>query len=246
MQKSLAEIARNFDTDKTQSPGYIDNFERHFGDLRDKPIKILELGVFHGGSLLMWQEYFSSGLVVGLDLKPNPLTEMPDRVRFYQGPQDDKNLLNRVAAECAPDGFDIVIDDAAHIGQLARASFYHLFQRHLKSGGIYVVEDWGTGYWGTWPDGKSYRLAHEKCVDNTKRTLMERVLTKSGWANQAETDSNFASHNFGMVGFVKELVDEVAWPDITAPNRGNSDLQHRASMIRDMTIYNGHVFIVKA
>jgi len=31
-----------------------------------------------------------------------------------------------------------------------------------------------------------------------------------------DTDRHFAAHNFDMVGFVKELVDEVAWPDITS------------------------------
>ena len=147
MIKTLAEIGREQDTDKTQSQGYIENYERHFGHLRNMPVQLLELGVWHGGSLLMWQEYFATGLVVGLDLQPNPLKEMPERVRFYQGSQDDGILLGHVARECAPDGFDIIIDDASHIGTLARTSFHNLFEKHLKSGGIYVIEDWGTGYW---------------------------------------------------------------------------------------------------
>lgn len=42
------------------------------------------------------------------------------------------------------------------IGVLARASFWHLFDNQLKSGGMYVIEDWGTGYWDKWLDGVSY------------------------------------------------------------------------------------------
>lgn len=141
MQQSLAEIGRKFDTDKTQSQGYIQNYERHLGHLRNMPVRLLEIGVLRGGSLLMWQEYFSQGLVVGLDLEPNPLAKMPDRVRFYQGSQGDGALLDKVAGECAPDGFDVVIDDAAHRGELSRASYRNMFVKHLKSGGIYVVED---------------------------------------------------------------------------------------------------------
>ena len=68
MQQTLAEIGLQFDTDKTRSPGYIENYECHFGHLREMPVRLLELGVYHGGSLLMWQKYFSKGLVVGLDL----------------------------------------------------------------------------------------------------------------------------------------------------------------------------------
>jgi hypothetical protein len=55
-----------------------------------------------------------------------PLTVMPERIRFYQGSQDDEALLDPLAKECAPDGFDIVIDDASHIGKLARVSFCNL------------------------------------------------------------------------------------------------------------------------
>ena len=91
----------------------------------------------------MWREYFADGLIVGLDLNANPFESMPDRVRFYQGSQDDRTLLDRVAAECAPDGFDVIIDDASHIGRLSRDSFNGLFERHLKPGGIYVIEDSG-------------------------------------------------------------------------------------------------------
>ena len=197
-----------------------------------------------GGSLLMWQEYFSQGLVVGLDLEPNPLTKVPDRVRFYQGSQGDGALLDKVAGECAPDGFDVVIDDAAHRGELSRVSYRHLFVNHLKPGGIYVVEDWGTGYWDSWPDGAAYRMAPEKQAGRPKEgmPLLARLAKRLGWSS----DPNFAVHNYGMVGFVKELVDEVAWPDITFPERGNSGLPRRASMIREMTVYCGQAFLVKA
>jgi SAM-dependent methyltransferase len=250
MQKTLSEIARNLDTDKTQSQGYIDNYECHFSNLRNMPVKILELGVFHGGSLLMWQEYFSKGLVVGLDLQPNPLTEMPEQVRFYRGSQDDAIFLDRVARECAPDGFDIVIDDASHIGTLSRASFRNLFEKHLKPGGIYVIEDWGTGYWGSWPDGSVYDMSHKKCVEK-KTPFLYRLLKHSKvfqypLTAHRDTDPNFQAHNFGMVGFLKELVDEVAWQDITFPDRGNSNLLRRTSMISKMTVYCGQVFLEKA
>ena len=34
---------------------YFDIYERHFGRYRDRPIKMLEIGVFRGGSLRMWK-----------------------------------------------------------------------------------------------------------------------------------------------------------------------------------------------
>jgi SAM-dependent methyltransferase len=241
MKRTLREIACNLDTDKTQSNTYIDNFERHFGHLRDNPVKMLEIGVFRGGSLLMWNEYFLEGLVVGIDINPNPLLEMPDRVRFYKGSQDDGAFLDQVSQECAPDGFDIIVDDASHIGTLTRASFYNLFVKHLKPGGTYVIEDWGTGYWDTWRDGRAYKTVYKEDV---YKTLPQRILNRLIRSTKPllSTDSDFATHNFGMVGFVKELVDEIAWPDIISQN---NKLPRRASMIREMTLYCGHAFIVR-
>jgi len=232
MQNTLIDIVNKLDSDKAKS-GFIDKYERHLGHLRNTDVKILELGVLRGGSLLMWQEYFQKGTVVGLDMSPNPLKNMPERVHFYQGSQDDTLLLDRLAKECAPDGFDIIIDDASHIGTLTRNSFRNLYIKHLKPGGIYVIEDWGTGYWNTWPDGTGYQMPDNFSTD-TKRSAVMGTRT---------IDPNFANHNFGMVGFVKELVDEVSWTDI---NRGNNATIKRASMIREMTVYGGMVFLVKA
>jgi SAM-dependent methyltransferase len=251
IRNNLADIARHQDTDKSLSQGYIENFERHFARLREQPTALLELGVFHGGSLRMWHEYFQNGLVVGLDINANPLEILPERMRFYRGSQDDVQLLERIAEECAPTGFDIIIDDAAHIGTLSRASFRALFSRHLKSGGIYVLEDWGTGYWDAWPDGKSYRPAEmphgpQPHLADHHLTIAKKLARR--WTTQdsnTRTDPHFSCHNHGMVGFVKELVDEVGWPDITFPFRGNDELARRPSLIKELIIYTGQAFVIK-
>lgn len=253
MLKSLSEIGRMFDTDKSESVGYLDNYEENIGHLRESSVKILEIGVLHGGSLLMWHEYFIKGLVVGLDLQPNPLLDMPEKIRFYQGSQDDDAFLDRVAKECAPEGFDIIIDDASHVGSVSRKSFRNLFTNHLKHSGVYVIEDWGTGYWNSWPDGAAYSRANENDFVQSRGniSLVGRVAKMFGLKCDLKnvdrpTDSNFATHNFGMVGFVKELIDEVGWDDVTCPGRGNSSLTRRASVIRKLSIYHGQVFLVKS
>ena len=255
MKKSLGEIARTFDTDKVESAGYIENYEKHFGRLRDAPVKLFELGVYHGGSLQMWQEFFDNGTIVGLDRNPNPFDSLPERVHFYQGSQDDKVLLDRIANDRAAEGFDIIIDDAAHVGTLARSSFRTLFDKHLKSGGLYVIEDWGTGYWDSWADGKLYQGPQRIQPDGSSeaRSLRARLTERlcqwlggSEFQKLRQIDPNFACHNHGMVGFLKEVIDQLAWRDVTQPGRGNTELPDLTASVHEIHLYFGQAFIVKA
>lgn len=131
---------------------YLDNYEKWFAALRDQTIRLLELGVDRGGSLLLWRDYFLHGAITGLDASlPLLIGDTSGRVQVYQGMQEDTTLLDRIGRERGP--FDVIIDDCSHIAKLTRMSFWHLFERHLQPGGLYIIEDWGTGYWDSWPDG---------------------------------------------------------------------------------------------
>ena len=248
--------ASGYDTDKAAHAHYLRNYEEYFRGLVDKDIRLLELGVLNGGSLLLWRDYFERGTVVGLDLNPVEIEDPTGRIRVYAGGQDDTALLDRIARECAPEGFDVIIDDCAHVGTLARASFWHLFERHLKPGGLYVIEDWGTGYWDFWPDGVSYRP--RRTTRGPLRYLLSRVATRlhnsrlgrlplagrlTRAAKRALQRGLYATHDYGMVGFVKELVDEVGMGDITHPEFGVAPA--RRSKFRELRLSHGHLFVVK-
>src|SRR5438876_1600666 len=149
--------ARSYDTDKAKHQHYLRSYEDYFRPLLAQDVRLLELGVLNGGSLLLWRDYFERGLIVGLDVQPVHIEDSTGRIRVYQGKQQDKRLLDQIALETAPDGFDVIIDDCSHIGELTRLSFWHLFDNHLKPGGLYVIEDWSASYWDTWFDGVAFR-----------------------------------------------------------------------------------------
>ncbi len=193
---------------------FLESYEEFFQPLADRPITLLELGVHQGGSLLQWRAFFPRGIIAGLDVQPIPPFEGQQGVHIYQGRQEDTELLDRIAKDVAPGGFDIIIDDCSHIAELTRASFWHLFEQHLKPGGIYVIEDWGTGFWSSWPDGQRY---------------------------------DGSNHSAGMVGFVKELVDECGRSDMTDPFVPASETHPPAhSRFAGIRISLGQVFVVKA
>jgi hypothetical protein len=249
-------LARRYDTDKADLTHYLRNYEENFSSLVDKNVRLLELGVKTGGSLLLWRDYFSRGLIVGLDINFVQVEDETGRIRTYQGAQEDTHLLDRIAAETAPDGFDIIIDDCSHIGVLTRVSFWHLFDNYLKSGGLYIIEDWGTGYWDNWVDGVRYTpgkktfnhtlyrvirgLARLQQIRFFNRTpLLGRFLRR---AKAAVIKREYHAHEYGMVGFIKELVDELGMADMGAATADGPRLH---SKFREMRLYHSHLFVSK-
>jgi hypothetical protein len=258
MMPDLAHIAAKYDTDKAVHTEYMRNYEHYFGALREREVRLFELGIREGGSLYLWRDYFERGQIVGLDVEAVQLEDASGRIRTYQGMQQDTALLDRIARENAPEGFDIIIDDCAHIGVLARASFWHLFEHHLKSGGLYVIEDWGTGYWDEWLDGVGYRRGPRdlnpllyRSTRIVSRAQQSRAIRRVPLAGKllsrlkaAVLGAQYHSHDYGMVGFVKELVDELGMADITHPQMGRG--APRKSKFREMRLSPSHLFIVKA
>ncbi len=104
-----------------------------------------------------------------IDIKLQRQFVNEERIQVFEGSQADTVFLSEVAHETAPEGFDIIIDDASHLGELTKIAFWHLFDNHLKPGGLYVIEDWGTGYWSDWPDGMTF---------DSSRTPLARVWAR--------------------------------------------------------------------
>lgn len=259
-----------YDTDKSEL--YISRYTREFGHLFNHKVALLELGVRRGGSLHLWRDLFSNGQIAGLDLNPVTVEDNSGRIHVYQGYQQDPVILNRLAAEVAPDGFDIVIDDASHLGGYTRDSFWHLFRHHLKPGGIYVLDDWGCSYRNDWADGHEYagsrhaigdfrdevalkdtpqpgrrergrrsvraiaRPIAAKIPDKLRPPLEQIFMRIDG----ATIRNRFPSHDYGMAGFVKQLVDAVSQSSIDHGHEGLAE-----NGIESVHVYDSQVFVHK-
>jgi hypothetical protein len=124
---------------------YPEVYERHFSRFRNKPLRMLEIGVFRGGSLEMWREYFGpQAMIFGVDINSDcaSFVDAPNQVRI--GSQDSPDFLRSVVQEMG--GVDIILDDGSHIARHQRASFDILFPL-LAEGGLYAIEDMHTSYW---------------------------------------------------------------------------------------------------
>jgi len=234
----------------TKPESYYAVYAAAFEPLRNNDVHLLEIGVADGDSVQRWLDWFPNGEIAGLDLNP-PNLEL-DRLRLYRGSQDDTVLLDRIAGECAPGGFDIIIDDASHVGWLTAASFWHLFPNHLKPGGIYVIEDWATGYWPHWHgDGRKFvgaipptAIARRAAwpfrdIDARLRwTALLRNRFQLYWPLPAAR-----SHGAGMVGVIKQIVDAVAIPDIL---RGDPNAAVTDPGVSSIELQSGQVIVRKS
>lgn len=124
---------------------YFEIYDRHFNAYRNKEIVILEIGVFQGGSLQMWKNYFGpKAKIYGIDIDPDCKNYEEENIEIFIGSQSDKKFLQKLKQEIPP--VDILIDDGGHTMNQIKTSFIELFD-HVKVDGIYAIEDLHTSYW---------------------------------------------------------------------------------------------------
>lgn len=193
---TLTEIHQRNRYDTDEGEEHLRYYDRAFAHLCRNPMALLQIGVNRGGSLYLWRDYFTNGLIVGVE--PHPPGDFNDpsgRCQLRQGDPSDPSLLCALASSAGPAGFHIVIDKTSHLDALTALTFKTLFYDHLRPGGFYAIEDWSTG-------------------------------------------------DMGMVGFVKQLVDECALSAIRNPRLGVP--RTRKDWIRSVQIVPGLVIIEKA
>lgn len=130
---------------------YFEIYERHFARYRGRPVRVLEVGVFHGGSLRMWRDYFGPAAAIhGMDINPACAALAEDGIEILIGSQTDRGFLRGLRSRLPP--FDILIDDGGHRPEQQIATFEELFP-HVAADGVYLCEDLHANYWADYGGG---------------------------------------------------------------------------------------------
>ncbi|HTW72094.1 MAG TPA: tetratricopeptide repeat protein [Acetobacteraceae bacterium] len=125
-------------TDKSSlHNGYLHAYESLFHEFRDESFDLIEIGIFRGSSLALWQEYFPKARIIGVDIEPSCKRFEGGRVIVEIGSQADPEFLAQLLRKYRP---LIIIDDGSHLAPHIQIAFEHLFPG-LLPGGYYVVED---------------------------------------------------------------------------------------------------------
>jgi len=131
---TLAEIYARFSAadgggDKGTAHSYIEIYESEM--TKTEGISLLEIGVWQGHSIRMWQEYFVDSEIIGIDItKKHLLFAVP--VLLADATQPIPHLDGKT--------FDYIIDDGSHLLHDQINTFRLLWDK-VKEGGKYFIED---------------------------------------------------------------------------------------------------------
>lgn len=154
---------------------YLPLYDRYLGPWRGKPVRFLEIGVFKGGSLQMWRQFFGpEAIIFGIDINPDCAAFNDETAQVRIGDQADPAFLEAVVAEMG--GLDIVLDDGSHHMEHVPKALEVLFP-HVSRGGLYMIEDLHTAYWPRY--GGGYRAR-----GNFFRYVLEMIHDMHSWYHQ--------------------------------------------------------------
>ena len=122
--------------DKGTAHSYIDVYE----DLL-KPFRVgasvLEIGLWKGYSLRMWEDYFVDSWVGGIDISDKYLKPMMHSHHVVILDATDESAVAKVFGGRT---FSVIIDDGSHALQ-DQVKTYSIFKKYLCKDSIYVIED---------------------------------------------------------------------------------------------------------
>jgi demethylmacrocin O-methyltransferase len=144
--KYLDQLALSAGTDKSSAfHNYTKVYAQYFHPLRKKKIKFLEIGIYKGDSVKLWDRYFKNGDLHFIDITSEYIQYYSPTAHYHYADQSNFQEMEKLASSLGSN-FDIIIDDGGHRMEQQIISFQALFP-HVKSGGLYIIEDLHTSYW---------------------------------------------------------------------------------------------------
>jgi hypothetical protein len=158
----LSKLAYIYNTDKSPNGhNFTPTYNNILKNFVDEKFNFLEIGVFYGSSIKMWNDYFKNANIYGADTfkgKQGNGNYFSNPEYFYNEWKSNKNAYNRVELikldqsnieelinfvnYCKKNNikFKVILDDGSHLMRDQQITFYYLFQL-LDDHGIFIIED---------------------------------------------------------------------------------------------------------
>jgi hypothetical protein len=220
----LDKLAISYGTDKSSEfHNYTRVYAKYFPYFKTKPIRFLEIGIFKGGSVQLWEDYFPNAELHFVDMTKYFIQYFSKRSQYHFLDQANINVLKNFGQKFGQ--FDIIIDDGGHVMEQQINSFKVLFD-FVKPGGMYVIEDLHTSY------NKNYHGSYHQ-VNHGNISVMEAgKSTAVDFLKQFIDDINFT----GALSF---------WAHNNVTNPLMSNVEYFRSQIDAVHFYTSLCIIFK-
>jgi len=155
----LHDLGLKHGSDKASIHAFTYEYDKVLNDLRYTNLEFLEVGILQGASLKMWYEYFPNSVIHGVDLWDYSALNN-ERIKTHIANQEDEASLRAL-----PKNLDIILDDGGHTMLQQQLTLKVLLPDHLKSGGLFILEDLHTS-------GPSYSYTHGSTPTNNTLKLL--------------------------------------------------------------------------
>jgi hypothetical protein len=204
----LTTIGTKYNTDKV-THNFTSFYNEHLEPIRNSVVSLLEVGVFGGASLRMWEEYFPNARIFGFDENDTSFCNT-DRIKTFVANQSKVlDLHDAVIATDCP-YYDIIIDDGSHFMDDQQKTMGFLF-KYLSSGGYFIMEDLHTSNFDLFP-----RWHNDTIRVNTLDMIIALKNGKLLYQYMSKDDANYILKNTEYVE-----IHQVSRGSITAIIRKN-------------------------
>ena len=172
---------------------YFPVYEELLSRYRGKDVTLVEVGVFNGGSLFMWREYFGpQARIVGIDLNPTAKIWEQHGFEIHIGDQASEGFWREFFEKVG--SVDVFIDDGGHTN-LQQIATVHCAVEHIRDGGMLIVEDVHASYFREFgnPWGRSFVGFASKIVDAVNSRSAALKTRRERYANRVHRISFFES-----------------------------------------------------
>jgi len=128
-------------TDKNTIHVYLDVYDKIFKRIQNSAKDVLEIGIFKGGSMVLWHDYFENAIIHGVDQVPEYIPNFLkkyDRIKTYLG--GAYNYEDFIKPTFKDMKFDLIIDDGSHQPHVQKR-FVKYYLPLLSENGILIIED---------------------------------------------------------------------------------------------------------
>ena len=141
---SLEEIADNSRTDKNTVHSYLPLYQKLLISKKETAKNVLEVGIYHGGSIKLWSDFFTNATVYGLDIM--------NIQQVWEGIKNNEKIILHTSTNAYDNNFfitqflnknikcDFMLDDGPHSLESMK-QFIKLYSQIMTDDGILIIED---------------------------------------------------------------------------------------------------------